>query len=67
MSPTLDELSHLTMPELVSLLTEAGGEPVTPEMLESDLAAGAPVNLDGTVNLVHYAARLLARRNRTRT
>lgn len=30
-------------------------------MVAADLAAGAPVNLDGTVHLVHYAAWLAAR------
>jgi hypothetical protein len=29
------------------------------EILEADIAAGAPVNADGTVNLVHYAAWLV--------
>ena len=27
-------------------------------MLRADLAAGAPTNPDGTINLVHYAAWL---------
>ena len=31
---------------------------VTEEMLKADLAAGAPTNADGTINLVHYAAWL---------
>ena len=26
------------------------------QMLEADIAAGAPTNADGTVNLVHYGA-----------
>jgi plasmid maintenance system antidote protein VapI len=26
------------------------------QTLEADIAAGAPVNADGTLNLVHYAA-----------
>jgi hypothetical protein len=29
------------------------------EVLEADIAAGAPVNADGTINLVHYAAWLV--------
>jgi plasmid maintenance system antidote protein VapI len=29
------------------------------ETLEADIAAGAPVNADGTINLVHYAAWLV--------
>lgn len=38
------------------LLTKAGGRIVTEEMLHADIDAGAPTNLDGTLNLVHYAA-----------
>ncbi len=30
--------------------------PVTVEMLQADIDDGAPVNADGTMNLVHYAA-----------
>jgi hypothetical protein len=41
------------------LLTRIGGQPVTAEMLRADIAAGAPTNADGTINLVHYAAWLL--------
>ena len=29
------------------------------EVLEADVAAGAPTNADGTLNLVHYAAWLV--------
>ena len=29
------------------------------EWLEADVAAGAPTNPDGTINLVHYAAWLV--------
>ena len=31
---------------------------ISPDMLRADLAAGAPTNADGTINLVHYAAWL---------
>ncbi len=31
---------------------------ISADMLEADLAAGAPTNADGTINLVHYAAWL---------
>ena len=34
------------------------GAHVTVENIREDIAAGAPVNPDGTVNLVHYAAWL---------
>jgi hypothetical protein len=46
----------LTLANAARLLTKAGGQPVTVEMLAADLVAGAPVNADGTINLVHYAA-----------
>jgi len=32
---------------------------VTEAMLQADVAAGAPTNPDGTLNLVHYAAWLV--------
>lgn len=41
------------------LLSAVGGQAVTVEMLQADLAAGAPTNADGTLNLVSYAAWLV--------
>ena len=41
------------------VLTRVGGSPVTEDMLRADIAAGAPTNADGSVNLVHYAAWLV--------
>ncbi len=49
----------LTLADAAALLTRAGGEPVTVEMLEADIVTGAPANADGTLNLVHYAAWLV--------
>ncbi len=48
----------LPVADAARLLSAAGGQRVTVEMLEADVAAGAPTNADGTVNLVHYAAWL---------
>jgi hypothetical protein len=48
----------LSLANAAALLTRAGVRPVTVEMLEADLAAGAPSNPGGTLNLVHYAAWL---------
>jgi len=45
--------------DVVRLLSRAGGQPVTLDMLEADIAAGAPTNADGTMNLLHYAAWLV--------
>jgi hypothetical protein len=56
--PSLSPTS-LTVADAARLLAKAGGQPVTVAMLEADLAAGAPANADGTINLVHYAAWLV--------
>jgi hypothetical protein len=56
--PTLSPTA-LSLAAAAALLTRSGGEPVSVEMLEADLAAGAPSNSDGTLNLVHYAAWLV--------
>jgi len=49
----------LPLADAARLLSAAGGQRVTVEMLEADIAAGAPTNGDGTLNLVHYAAWLV--------
>lgn len=49
----------LTLANAARLLTRVGGHPITVEMIAADLAAGAPSNPDGTINLVHYAAWLV--------
>jgi len=59
---TLEEFSRLSLHELARLLTEAAGQRVTVAALKADVAAGAPTNPDGTVNLVHYVAWLLKQR-----
>jgi len=49
----------LPVAEAARLLSAVGGQAVTVEMLQADLAAGAPTNADGTLNVVHYAAWLV--------
>lgn len=49
----------LSVANAARLLTKASGERVTEEMIQADLAAGAPANRDGSINLVHYAAWLV--------
>jgi hypothetical protein len=56
--PSLSPTS-LTIADAARLLSQAGNHPVTGDMLEADLAAGAPANPDGTINLVHFAAWLV--------
>ena len=53
MNPT-----SLAIADAALLLTKAGGQTVSVAMIEADLAAGAPANADGTINLVHFAAWL---------
>jgi len=47
----------LTVADAARLLAKAGR--VTEAALRADLAAGAPTNPDGTINLIHYAAWLV--------
>jgi hypothetical protein len=49
----------LTLEDAATLLTRIGGAPVTVEMLQADIDAGAPINADRTINLVNYAAWLV--------
>jgi hypothetical protein len=50
--------TSLSVADAARLLTKAGGRSITAETIQADLAAGAPANADGTINLVHYAAWL---------
>ncbi len=56
--------TSLTLADAARLLTRPGGQPVTVDMLKADLAAGAPTNADGTINLVYFAAWLWPSRRR---
>lgn len=49
----------LSLADLARVLTAAGGRAVDVARLEADVAADAPRNPDGTINLVHYAAWLV--------
>ena len=48
----------LSTEEVARLLSAAGGRKVTPEQVQADLDAGAPVGAGGKINLIHYAAWL---------
>jgi hypothetical protein len=54
----------LALPDAVRLLTAVGQSGVTVEMLEGDVAAGAPTNPNGTINLVTYTAWMLLEMSR---
>lgn len=48
----------LRLADLARILSLSGPQPVTVAMIEADIAAGAPTNTDGTMNLIHYSAWL---------
>lgn len=52
----------LPIPDAAKLLSKAGGRLIRAEQIEADVAAGAPTNGDGTINLVTYAAWLARER-----
>ena len=51
-------LTALPQEAVVRLLRNAGSSTISAETLAADVAAGAPVNADGTMSLVEYAAWL---------
>jgi hypothetical protein len=59
LSPT-----SLAFPDAARLLSKIGGKTISSAMIEADLAAGAPVNADGTIHLVNYAAWLVKETDR---
>lgn len=63
-APNTRRLSALAPASLAEVLSLASRASVTEEMIRRDLAAGAPVNDDGTVNLLHYCAWLLQEQRR---
>ena len=54
----------LTVPELVRALKAAGSRTITEETVNADIAAGAPVNEDGTMSIFTYAAWIVREENR---
>ena len=68
--PTDGENSRLNpqamaVPDAARLLAKVGTFAVTAEMLQADIANGAPTNPNGTLNLVHYAAWLVKEMGRS--
>ncbi len=49
----------LPIPDLVKIMRNAGSRYVSEDAIRKDINSGAPVNPDGTMNLVHYAAWLV--------
>ena len=49
----------MTLEQAARVLSAMGARHLAVEDLRQDIEAGAPVNADGTINLVHFAAWLV--------
>jgi hypothetical protein len=58
LSPNQLRITALSASDLVKLLKRLGSRTVSEETVREDVANGAPVNPDGTFNLINYAAYL---------
>lgn len=45
--------------DFIQVLRHYGCRTITPEKLDEQIAAGAPVNENGTINIVNYTAWVL--------
>lgn len=54
-------LTRLSDKQLAALLSKAGTEPITEATIKEQISRGAPVNEDGTIHFVRYAAWLAMR------
>ena len=61
-----NQLNSTALPisDLVKIMKNTGSRHVSEEAIRKDINSGAPVNPDGTMNLVHYAAWLVKENGR---
>ncbi len=57
--PTGVRLTALSPAEVAGMISKGGGVRMTAADLKADVDAGAPVNEDGTISLITYAAWLV--------
>lgn len=57
--PTGINPASLSIEDMSRLLSAGGGRKVTPEQIQADIDASAPVGPGGRMSLVHYAAWLV--------
>ena len=53
------KLTAISIPDFVRLLKQAGSRHASEDAIRQDVEKGAPVNYDGTINIIHYAAWLI--------
>lgn len=61
--PRINPLA-LPIADAAKLLSKAGGRVIREDQIAADIAAGAPTNGDGTINLIAYAAWLAKEQTR---
>ena len=61
--PRINPLA-LPIADAAKLLSKAGGRVIREDQIAADIAAGAPTNGDGTLNLITYAAWLAKEQTR---
>jgi hypothetical protein len=54
-------ITAIPIQELVLILRQSRSRKASIETIKTDITAGAPVNPDGTINLIEYTAWLVAR------
>ena len=54
----------LSPEDAARVLSASGWKPVTVEMIRDDIDDGAPVNADGTINVILYAAWIVREMSR---
>ena len=50
---------QMSKADFIQVLRHYGCRTITPEKLDEQIAAGAPVNENGTINIVNYTAWVL--------
>lgn len=58
-SATEIRLSAMSPEKVADVLRRAGSRHATPDAVRADIGSGAPVNPDGTINLLEYGAWLV--------
>jgi len=53
------KITAISIPDLVKLLKRAGSRFISEDAIKNDIESGAPVNQDGTINLIHYTSWLV--------
>ncbi|MGD9126052.1 MAG: hypothetical protein PVH19_01630 [Planctomycetia bacterium] len=58
------KITAIQQDQLLEILRKSGSREVSAETIATDIAAGAPVADDGTINMIEYAAWLLKEASR---